>query len=361
MDESSSGEGAWPPVMLPVQGLVSGHVAADDVPARFVARAHDDAPATVAASVPVIDLGRLCRQDIAGADEEAAKLRLALESWGLFLVANHGIEASLMDDVMDASREFFGQPPEVKQKHTNLVDGKDFQLEGYGNDRVRSEDQVLDWCDRLYLKVEPEDDRNLALWPTHPGRFRDVLHKFAEECTSVRDRLLPEMAKALGLDDDYFSNQFGDKADTYARFSYYPPCPRPDLVFGLKPHSDGTFISILMVDNNVGGLQVLREGVWYDVPTRPHTLLINLGDQMEIMSNGIFKSPVHRVVTNAEKERLSVALFFSVDPEKHMEPAPQLVDEKQPALYRKVKTKDYIAGLFQYFSQGRRVIDTVKI
>ncbi|KAK3128517.1 hypothetical protein QOZ80_6BG0462930 [Eleusine coracana subsp. coracana] len=266
-----------------------------------------------------------------------------------------------MNDVMDASREFFGQPPEVKQKLTNLVDGKDFQLEGYGNDRVRSEDQVLDWCDRLYLKVEPEDDRNLALWPTHPDRFRDVLHKFAEECTSVRDRLLPEMAKALGLHDDYFSNQFGDKADTYARFNYYPPCPRPDLVFGLKPHSDGTFISVLMVDNNVGGLQVLRDGVWYDVPTRPHTLLINLGDQIEIMSNGIFKSPVHRVVTNAEKERLSVALFFSVDPERHMEPAPQLVDENQPALYRKVKTKDYIAGLFQYFSQGRRVIDTVRI
>lgn len=112
---------------------------------------------------------------------------------------------------------------------------------------------------------------------------RDVLHKFSADCTSVKDRLLQAMEKVLQLDDGYFTNQFGDKAETYARFSYYPPCPSPELVFGLKPHSDGSFITVLMVDNDVGGLQVLQDGVWYDVPTRPHTLLVNLGDQMEVL------------------------------------------------------------------------------
>jgi isopenicillin N synthase-like dioxygenase len=92
------------------------------------------------------------------------------------------------------------------------------------------------------------------------------------------------MAKLLELDDDYFGDQFGAKADTYARFSYYPPCPRPEFVFSLKPHSDGSFITLLMVDSSIGGLQVLRDGVWYGVPTKLHTLLINLGDQMEVMS-----------------------------------------------------------------------------
>ncbi|CAL5044262.1 unnamed protein product [Urochloa decumbens] len=307
-----------------------------------LAHEHDDPDATAAAApVPVIDLGCLCQTTAASGGEEsaageAARLRSALQSWGLFLVTNHGIEASLMDAVMEASREFFRQPLEEKQKHTNLVDGEHFQLEGYGNDRVASEDQVLDWCDRLYLKVEPQEERNLALWPTC---LRDVLHEFTKECTRVKDRLLPEMAKLLELDDDYFVNQLGDKADTHARFNYYPPCPRPDLAFGLKPHSDATFISLLMVDNSVGGLQVLRDGVWYDVPARLHTLLINLGDQMEIMSNGIFKSPVHRVVTNAEKERLSVVLFYSVDPEREIQPAGKLIDENHPPLYKKVKVK----------------------
>ncbi|CAN6164902.1 unnamed protein product [Urochloa humidicola] len=357
-------EEARPAPLLPVQELAGRrHGAGDDVPARYVARrGHDGAEATaVAAPVPVIDLGRLC-QPAAGDDEsaaaEAARLRSALQSWGLFLVTNHGIQASLMDAVMEASREFFRQPLEEKNKHTNLIDGEHFQLEGYGNDRVASEDQVLDWCDRLYLKVEPEDERNLALWPTC---LRDVLHEFTKECTRLKDCLLPEMAKLLELDDDYFVNQFGGKADTYARFNYYPPCPRPDLAFGLKPHSDASFISLLMVDNSVGGLQVLRDEVWYDVPTRPHTLLINLGDQMEIMSNGTFKSPMHRVVTNAGKERLSVVMFYSVDPEREIQPAGKLIDENHPPLYKTVKVKEYIAGLFEHFSRGKMVIDTAKI
>ncbi|CAN6208496.1 unnamed protein product [Urochloa humidicola] len=115
-----------------------------------------------------------------------------------------------------------------------------------------------------------------------------------------------------------------------------------------------------MVDSSVGGLQVLRDGVWYDVPTRPHTLLINLGDQMEIMSNGIFKSPVHRVVTNAE-ERLSVVLFYSVDPEREIQPEGKLIDENHPPLYKKVKVKEYVVGLYEHFSQGKMVIETAKI
>lgn len=81
-------------------------------------------------------------------------------------VTNHGIEATLMDAMMDASREFFRQPLQEKRKHSNMIDGKHFQLQGYGNDRVASEDQVLDWCDRLYLLVEPQEDRSLDLWPT---------------------------------------------------------------------------------------------------------------------------------------------------------------------------------------------------
>ncbi|KAJ1258257.1 hypothetical protein BS78_10G061200 [Paspalum vaginatum] len=360
--ESTGEEEARPALPPPVQELaVQCAGAAYGVPSRYVARAAGDGTkGTVAAPVPVIDLGRLCQPGGgSAAADEAAKLQLALQSWGLFLVANHGIEASLMDAMMDASREFFRQPLHEKQKHSNMVDGKRSLFEGYGNDvEVVSKDQILDWSDRLLLKVEPQAERNLALWPTC---IRDVLHEFTAQCTRVKDRLLPEMAKMLDLEDDYFSNQLGDKADTLARFSYYPPCPRPDLVFGLRPHCDGCFVSLLMADNAVRGLQVLRDGVWYDVPTKPHTLLINLGDHMEIMSNGIFKSPVHRVVTNAEKERLSVALFYSTDPEREIQPSGKLVDENHPTLYKKVKIKEYAAGLYEHFSQGKLVKETAKI
>ncbi|XP_047075413.1 2-oxoglutarate-dependent dioxygenase 11-like isoform X1 [Lolium rigidum] len=343
-----------------VQDLAVG---AQDVPARFVARGHHDHDhETATAPVPVIDLGRLFQQDGSGAAvDEAAKLRSALESWGLFLVSNHGVGADVMDGMMAASRDFFRRPAEEKQIYTNLIGGERFQLQGYGTDRVSSPDQVLDWSDRLYLKVEPEDERSLTLWPAHPQNFRDLLHEFTTKCRGLKYSLLLAMAKLLELDDDYLVDQLGEKADTHARFSYYPECSKPELVFGLKPHSDGTVLSILMVDESVGGLQVLKDGIWFDVPIVPRTLLVNIGDQTEIISNGIFRSPVHRVMTNADSERLSVALFYSVDPEREIEPAAQLVDENKPALYRKVKVKDYLAGFYGRFSQGAMVIDTVKI
>ena len=82
---------------------------------------------------------------------------------------------------------------------------------------------------------------------------------------------------------------------------------------------------------------------------------------MQIMNNGIFKSPAHRVLTNAAKERFSVTIFYSVDEETVLEPAPGLLDEKRPARYRNVKAKDYYDNVFGYFRQGKKFIDTLKI
>jgi len=181
-----------------VQELAAGVV---EPPSQSVLQEHDRPESLLLATnlpepIPVIDLSRLPAAD------EASKLRSALQTWGLFLVSrsvhylpicivqcllaqprtnsivyfvqvtNHGIEASLMDHVMAASRDFFHQPLQEKQKFSNLIGGKRFQMEGYGNDMVTSQDQILDWQDRLQLRVEPEDERNLAYWPKHPDSFR---------------------------------------------------------------------------------------------------------------------------------------------------------------------------------------------
>jgi isopenicillin N synthase-like dioxygenase len=91
-------------------------------------------------------------------------------------LTNHGVETSLMDDVLNLAREFFNQPIERKRKFSNLIDGKNFQVEGYGTDRVVTQDQILDWSDRLFLRVEPKEERNLAFWPDHPESFRSPTH-----------------------------------------------------------------------------------------------------------------------------------------------------------------------------------------
>uniref|UniRef100_A0A0D9YRA6 Fe2OG dioxygenase domain-containing protein n=1 Tax=Oryza glumipatula TaxID=40148 RepID=A0A0D9YRA6_9ORYZ len=242
-----------------------------------------------------------------------------------------------MDELTSASKEFFRQPLQMKREFSNLNDGEQFRAEGYGNDKVRSKDQILDWSDRIYLKVEPEDERNLALWPKHPSSFRDALHEFAVRCRRVKRDVLRAMARIAGLDDDdqHFVDQLGGRATVHARFNYYPPCPRPDLVMGIKPHSDGTVITVLLVARGADGLQV--------------------------MSNGMFRSPVHRVVNSAEKERISLAMFYAVDPERVIEPAAGLVDEKRLTLYKKMKARDFLVGLSEHFSRGTRFVDTLKI
>ncbi|KAM3208050.1 hypothetical protein ACQJBY_063008 [Aegilops geniculata] len=266
--------------------------------------------------VPTIDLGLLSASNNPG---EAAKLLSALKTWGFFQVSNHGMEASMMDSVMTASREFFHLPLEEKKKCSNLIDGKHFQVEGYGNDQVRTQDQRLDWSDRLHLRVEPEGGRNLAHWPTHPKSFR---------------------------------------------FNHFPPCPRPDLVLGIKPHADFPALTVLLMDKDVAGLQYLKDGTWYNVPAAcDHTLLINIGLTMEIMTNGIFTGPMHRVVTNADKERISVAMFYGVDPEQETGPIAHLLSEEQPARYRKMKAKDLLVLHHEHYAGGRgpRIADALKI
>ncbi|CAD6337484.1 unnamed protein product [Miscanthus lutarioriparius] len=284
--------------------------------------------------VPTIDLRRLFASD--GADQEATKLRAALQSWGFFLVTEHGIESSLLDSLSTASREFFRKPLEEKQAYSNLIEGKHWQLEGYGNEQVYTQDQILDW---------------------------GLLHEYSQSCKRVKDGILRAVARLLDLDDDDgIIGQFGDRGSTNARFNYYPACPRPDLVLGVSPHNDACVLTLLLADEHVGGLQFHRDGTWYCVPpVRGRPLLVNVGVSLEIMSNGVFKSPVHRVVTNSQKERMSLAMFYATDLEKEVQPIAELLDEKHPARYKKIKYRDLMAAHYEHFSRRERVIESLNI
>ncbi|KAM0899763.1 hypothetical protein ACQ4PT_021108 [Festuca glaucescens] len=294
-----------------VQELAAAGI--DELPNRYVVRDHDRPTSAVTSDdpIPVVDLNRLS----SGAADQAAKLRSALQNWGLFLVrklrpssvsppvhsvspsgyvhfcseflraVGHGIEPALLGEMMAVTREFFKLPLEEKQKYTNLVGGKkEYQLEGYGGDMVLSETQVLDWCDRFYLIVEPESRRLHDLWPTQPPSFRDVLQR------ELAGGVLREVSKVVGLRDErYLADMLDEKAVTYVRLNLYPCCPRPDKGLGFKPHSDGNMLTVLLA--NVAGFQVLLDGEWYEVPVVPGALVVNLGETVEVVSNGFAQEP----------------------------------------------------------------------
>ncbi|KAM3223892.1 hypothetical protein ACQJBY_057350 [Aegilops geniculata] len=138
-----------PPI---VQELVGAGV--QEPPRQYVLPEQDRPTAVISEMpepIPIIDLSRLS----AGSAEEFGKLRPALENWDLFLAVGHGMEPSFLAEAMKATREFFNLPLEEKQKYSNIVDGEKLGMDGYGNDMVVKENQVLDWNDRLNLLVEP--------------------------------------------------------------------------------------------------------------------------------------------------------------------------------------------------------------
>ena len=94
--------------------------------------------------------------------------------------------------------------------------------------------------------------------------------------------LYKAIAKSLNIDEDSFVKQLGDRSPMNARFNFYPPCSRPDLVLGVKAHTDGSALTILLQDKEMEGLQVLVDDKWVKVPVLPYALVVNLGDQMEV-------------------------------------------------------------------------------
>lgn len=97
------------------------------------------------------------------------------------------------------------------------------------------------------------------------------------------------MAKSLGLEENCLMKQYGERPNVLSRFNYYPPCPRPDLTLGVKPHADGSSVTFLLQDNEVEGLQVLKDDQWYRIPVIRHALLVNTGDQAQVPYIYIYK------------------------------------------------------------------------
>ncbi|KAL1164312.1 hypothetical protein V6Z11_A06G061500 [Gossypium hirsutum] len=212
--------------------------------------------------------------------------------------------------VHGVAKQFFGLPQEEKLKNSRAAN----EVEGYGHDLIVSERQVLDWNTRLFLRVCPENQRNLNLSPENPHNFRDILHAYSPKVKQMMDLPFKAMAKSLDFEKNSFSGQFGDNTAMQVRFNFYP-------------HSDRSGVTVLLQDEEVEGLQIVKDGAWITVPLIPRALVVNLGDQMQIMSNRIFKSPVHKAVTNTDKPRISVAMSNEAEVDKDIGPVEALIDD----------------------------------
>ncbi|KAL6899561.1 hypothetical protein ACP4OV_006219 [Aristida adscensionis] len=278
-----------------------------------------DAPAAAAAApvseceLPMIDVG--CLLAPAAAEEEraacAAAIGRAAEEWGFFQVRNHGVGEALLGAMRREQARLFRLPFEAKAKKGG--GGLLHDSYRWGTPTATSMQQ-LSWSEAFHVPIAAiSDDRCnygdlLAL--------RDVTREVASAMSRLANALARVLAERLlaaaRLPAGERFPAGCDETTCFLRLNRYPPCPvSPDAggAFGLVPHTDSDFLTVLCQDQ-VGGLQLMKSDRWVAVKPIPGALIVNIGDLFQAWSNNRYKSVEHKVMTNATTERYSVAYFL---------------------------------------------------
>ncbi|GFP98958.1 1-aminocyclopropane-1-carboxylate oxidase [Phtheirospermum japonicum] len=290
------------------------------------------------ATFPVINMEKLNGEERSATME---KIKDACENWGFFELTNHGIAPEFMDSVERLTKEHYKKC--MEQRFKEMVASK-------GLEAVQSEIDDLDWESTFFLRHLPES--NISDIPDLHDQYRKVLKEFAAQLEVLAEKLLDLLCENVGLEKGYLKKVFhGSKGPTFGtKVSNYPPCPKPDLIKGLRAHTDAGGIILLFQDDKVSGLQLLKDGEWVDVPPMRHSIVVNIGDQLEVITNGKYKSVMHRVIAQTDGTgRMSLASFYNPGSDAVIYPAPELVEKAETnELYPRFVFEDYMklyAGL----------------
>lgn len=267
-------------------------------------------------SMPVIDVGPLVsgRGDVEGV---ARRLDRACRDVGFFTVVGHGLDPALLTDLEAASRTFFALP-EARKAEIAMVHGG-AAWRGWFPVGGELTAGVPDHKEGVYLGTElaVDDPRVRAgrllhgpnLWPAEPAGLRPAVEAWMAAVTALGHTLLGGLAVGLGLEADWFARHLTAEPTVLFRIFRYPPVDPPVDGWGVAEHTDYGLLTILAQDRH-GGLEVRGPGGWLDVPPHPDALVCNLGDMLDRMTGGRYRSTPHRVRPSIGVDRLSFPLFL---------------------------------------------------
>ncbi|KAK2376029.1 hypothetical protein P8452_48154 [Trifolium repens] len=302
--------------------------------------------------VPVIDLSKLLADDAT----ELENLDLACRDWGFFQLINHKVNPSIVENMKIGVDQFFNLPIEEKKKLWQTPD----DMQGFGQLFVVSDEQKLEWADLFYINTFPLYSRHPHLIPAISLPFRDHLETYCLELKKILVKIIGSMEKVLKMKRNELLEFFEDPGQGI-RMNYYPPCPQPENVIGLNPHSDSGALTILLQVNEVEGLQIRKDGMWIPIKPLSNAFVINIGDMLEILTNGIYRSIEHRAIINSKNERISIAAFHRPQMSRDIGPTPTLITAERPALFKRIGVADYLNGFMLRKLQGKSYIDVVRI
>ncbi|XVE66584.1 hypothetical protein DITRI_Ditri08aG0090500 [Diplodiscus trichospermus] len=297
---------------------------------------NDEALSDTNESIPTIDFSLLTSSIPKERCKIIQELGKACQDWGFFMVINHGVPESMAKAMIETCRGFFELEEEEKQEFQgkNVLDpirsGTSFNV---------SVEKVLLWRDFLKLFMHPEFHS-----PNKPPALSETALQYSRRVRQVAREILRGISESFGLEENYIDEALNlENSLQLLIANFYPPCPQPELAMGIPPHSDHGLLTLL-IQNGIGGLQVQHKGKWINVNPIPNSFLANIGDHIEILSNGKYKSVVHRAVVNNKETRISIAMAHGPAPDAVVSSASKLLveDGDNPPLYKAMKYKEYV-------------------
>nr|AJA79075.1 anthocyanidin synthase [Prunus persica] len=220
-----------------------------------------------------------------------------------------------------------------KEKYAN--DQASGKIQGYGSKLANNASGQLEWEDYFFHHVYPEDKRDLSIWPQTPADYIEATAEYAKELRALATKVLRVLSLGLGLEEGRLEKEVGGLEELLLqmKINYYPLCPQPELALGVEAHTDVSALTFIL-HNMVPGLQLFYEGKWATAKCVPNSIIMHIGDTIEILSNGKYKSILHRGMVNKEKVRISWAVFCEPPKEKIiLKPLPETVSETEPPIF----------------------------
>lgn len=304
--------------------------------------------------IPVIDFSLLMSSDSHQRSKVIKDIGYACREWGFFMVINHGVPEELKEEMLGACQSLFDLTEKEKLEYA----GKSlFDPIRIGTSFNVTVDKQLFWRDYLKVHVHPHFHA-----PHKPPIFREISEEYCKRAREVAQELLKGISESLGLEDDYINEKMEvGLGSQLLVVNLYPPCPQPAVAMGLPPHSDHGLLTLLM-QNEQDGLQVLHNGTWVPITPLPNSFIVNTGDHLEILTNGKYKSVIHRAMVNNEATRISIGTAHGPPLDKIVSPAPELVAEGGNHLgYRGIKYKEYLELQQSNQLNGKDCVEYVRL
>uniref|UniRef100_A0ACD5ZJA7 Uncharacterized protein n=1 Tax=Avena sativa TaxID=4498 RepID=A0ACD5ZJA7_AVESA len=295
----------------PLEDSYRALLRAGEVDGGGIAPTSQQAPETESLAVlelelPMIGLQRLRSGDATERKACADAMASAASEWGFFQVTGHGVGREVLEEMRREQARLFRLPFDTKEKAAGLLNGS----YRWGNPAATSL-RELSWSEAFHVPLA-----SISGEDCHYGRLislRGVMQEVADAMSRVADTVAGALVENLGHQKAE-STTFQASCDgttCFLRLNRYPACPfAPDTALGLVPHTDSDFLTILCQDQQVGGLQLMKDSRWVAVKPHADALIVNIGDLFQAWSNNRYKSAEHKVVANTKEERFSVAYFL---------------------------------------------------